>query len=341
MDMDPNKSLRFVPLPFGTFFLMIFVVGTFFMTCDNLMDTNLIMVVAHALAFAPLSHTLRNYHDSLLKLGCQLREFTMNDSKCYCCTVRHVHPDTGARIPCDRDVVKTCIDSWFGSSVAFDAFVQHSLFDKVGIGRPRVPFDVWALSCLPRFWGNLDKIAVRLGQRQWHGALLYFGNMVVDLVVMWPVWFACFWAATYIARRRLSSRCADITSSLCVAIVSRGLALVLVILSIHVTKALGPLAIIAVCCLIVLPVSLVCGVRARCPLPGACAHGSMFSRQQPIHTGAGADLASDAAVNVVGRGSDQPHETDWEDFTLDIRSVPLEHRITFYVPASLQRIDPH
>eukprot|EP00927_Polykrikos_kofoidii_P047218 TRINITY_DN4131_c0_g1_i22.p1 TRINITY_DN4131_c0_g1~~TRINITY_DN4131_c0_g1_i22.p1 ORF type:complete len:205 (-),score=24.62 TRINITY_DN4131_c0_g1_i22:557-1090(-) len=173
-----------------------------------------------------------------------------------------------------------------------------------------------ALSFLPVFWGHMDKVAVRLGQSQWHGALLYGVGMVGDILVWRPVALACMWALTRMARRRLDSCCADITVSLGVATFWTGFGLVLQFLHILVVKALGPLAIIAFCCLMVIPVCLVYGVRVHSRLSGARADGSMSSRQQPIHAGFGADIASDAAVNVLGKGSDQLDEADSEDSTL-------------------------
>merc|ERR1719215_977255 len=74
---------------------------------------------------------LRKYQDVVAQLKGQMEDFSFHASQCYCCSVGHVHPDTGARLPCDRVAVGACVDAWFGSSQAFDTLVQRRLFDKV------------------------------------------------------------------------------------------------------------------------------------------------------------------------------------------------------------------
>lgn len=44
----------------------------------------------------------------------QLHTFRMQDTLCFCCSNQHRHPDTGAEIPCDRELVYLKLKEWYG-----------------------------------------------------------------------------------------------------------------------------------------------------------------------------------------------------------------------------------
>jgi len=73
-------------------------------------------------------------------LPTQLREFSIRDSKCFCCTHNHHHPVTGDAIrQCDRKLVNNTVSSWFRRSdedvdvglSQFDAYVRGPFRDSV------------------------------------------------------------------------------------------------------------------------------------------------------------------------------------------------------------------
>lgn len=86
----------------------------------------------------------------------------MKQTKCGCCAVNHVHPETGAKILCDRHVVEACVRSWFGKISSFEKYVR-STFDvnlrqQLGI-QYAFPYS-WALCALsPVLWAEMDVIA--------------------------------------------------------------------------------------------------------------------------------------------------------------------------------------
>merc|ERR1719330_77507 len=43
----------------------------------------------------------------------QLGSFSIHDSECFCCACNHVHPETGAEVPCDRELVYAQLVGWF------------------------------------------------------------------------------------------------------------------------------------------------------------------------------------------------------------------------------------
>ena len=69
----------------------------------------------------------------------QLREFRMQDTLCSCCSKEHRDPDTGAVIPCDRELVYMKLKEWYGQAPdmddefleRFNSLIQKSLADSV------------------------------------------------------------------------------------------------------------------------------------------------------------------------------------------------------------------
>ncbi len=53
--------------------------------------------------------------DDIAALPQQLSNFSITSSECYCCSVHHVHPETGDEIPCDRQVVFRTLQDWYGT----------------------------------------------------------------------------------------------------------------------------------------------------------------------------------------------------------------------------------
>ncbi|OLQ00652.1 hypothetical protein AK812_SmicGene16653 [Symbiodinium microadriaticum] len=50
----------------------------------------------------------------------QLRNFRVQDAKCLCCSIDHRDPITGARLPCDREVLYATMKEWYGGDAAGD-----------------------------------------------------------------------------------------------------------------------------------------------------------------------------------------------------------------------------
>eukprot|EP00929_Paragymnodinium_shiwhaense_P032432 TRINITY_DN17969_c0_g1_i15.p1 TRINITY_DN17969_c0_g1~~TRINITY_DN17969_c0_g1_i15.p1 ORF type:complete len:487 (+),score=14.75 TRINITY_DN17969_c0_g1_i15:679-2139(+) len=47
-------------------------------------------------------------------LGEQLLKFSMVEAECFCCTHDHEHPETHAKLPCDRKLVNNTLEEWYG-----------------------------------------------------------------------------------------------------------------------------------------------------------------------------------------------------------------------------------
>ncbi|CAE7745244.1 unnamed protein product [Symbiodinium sp. CCMP2456] len=66
----------------------------------------------------------------------QLKTFEVQNAACFCCENGHKHPDTGADIPCDRELVYRKLEDWYGSPTdifgdehlrRFNSLVHHRL----------------------------------------------------------------------------------------------------------------------------------------------------------------------------------------------------------------------
>merc|ERR1719217_1087717 len=58
-------------------------------------------------------HKVRSIIQKLQTLAKQQGHFSIRDADCFCCSNRHVHPETGEALPCDGEVIFSTLKSWF------------------------------------------------------------------------------------------------------------------------------------------------------------------------------------------------------------------------------------
>ena len=113
---------------------------------------------------------------SMAELEDQLRSFRIQNCRCFCCSMDHIHPETKAPLPCDRELILQTVKKWYFQSLSspqeietasdephwekFNQTAQQELLpivlDSVGTGRTCISYFstlVWAAS-LPSliFW---------------------------------------------------------------------------------------------------------------------------------------------------------------------------------------------
>eukprot|EP00929_Paragymnodinium_shiwhaense_P052680 TRINITY_DN2638_c0_g1_i1.p1 TRINITY_DN2638_c0_g1~~TRINITY_DN2638_c0_g1_i1.p1 ORF type:complete len:670 (-),score=69.24 TRINITY_DN2638_c0_g1_i1:35-2044(-) len=71
---------------------------------------------------------LQVLQEELKKLSEQLKNFSIRSTSCYCCSNEHKHPETLARIPCDRKLIYKTLDRWCGPLLGPDT-TQHDHLD--------------------------------------------------------------------------------------------------------------------------------------------------------------------------------------------------------------------
>lgn len=75
--------------------------------------------IVHGIIFLPycvLARAQMKHAANLANLERQVSSYSIRHADCYCCSNSHVHPDTGACLPCDRELVCTSIAHWYGGA---------------------------------------------------------------------------------------------------------------------------------------------------------------------------------------------------------------------------------
>eukprot|EP00929_Paragymnodinium_shiwhaense_P063720 TRINITY_DN31853_c0_g2_i1.p1 TRINITY_DN31853_c0_g2~~TRINITY_DN31853_c0_g2_i1.p1 ORF type:complete len:467 (-),score=11.64 TRINITY_DN31853_c0_g2_i1:363-1640(-) len=120
----------------------------------------------------PIAYTITSLIVELRMVKDQVKNFRIRDSKCFCCTHRHKHPDGGTRIPCDRELVYATLRRWQRPSLhedsdaaaldAFDAQVRYGLCQMLSrsLNKYGYSYKDCAHSCLAAVWGGCDAVAV-------------------------------------------------------------------------------------------------------------------------------------------------------------------------------------
>ena len=107
----------------------------------------------------------------LKELPGQLREFRVQDAKCFCCSHNHRHPDTGEVLLCDREMMFKMLKKWFGKAddlqeehlEVFNRLVHEDLAPQVlkSVGSDILPFNYCILALIQRllcsYWVSEDK----------------------------------------------------------------------------------------------------------------------------------------------------------------------------------------
>eukprot|EP00927_Polykrikos_kofoidii_P083097 TRINITY_DN8429_c0_g1_i11.p1 TRINITY_DN8429_c0_g1~~TRINITY_DN8429_c0_g1_i11.p1 ORF type:complete len:395 (-),score=36.87 TRINITY_DN8429_c0_g1_i11:64-1185(-) len=209
MESDSEKVMCLRPLAYGRIFICGFSSTIISMTVRNVWPSA--FYVVHALPIIALLHNMRRYQDAMEKLSGQLLEFSMDASKCYCCQVCHVHPDTSAHISCDREAVQMCIESWWGSFDAFTDFVRNCLHGRLArdVGCAGVPYWLVLWIGLPYLWSFMDNISTKWRQNSYDDVTMTTFHFIVLYFLTLPCFKAGWFAVSYGARRRLSSRFTD------------------------------------------------------------------------------------------------------------------------------------
>eukprot|EP00930_Biecheleria_cincta_P089001 TRINITY_DN78258_c0_g1_i1.p1 TRINITY_DN78258_c0_g1~~TRINITY_DN78258_c0_g1_i1.p1 ORF type:complete len:579 (+),score=55.19 TRINITY_DN78258_c0_g1_i1:132-1868(+) len=112
------------------------------------------------LPLAPSVMFIRSFHQERLDLKRQLKEFSVRETKCFCCTHHHRHPDNGSPLMCDREHVYDSIAQWYGNGnrrlglECFDRTIRGQLKEDLHrtLGKSwNIPYHYTLLVGLPSF----------------------------------------------------------------------------------------------------------------------------------------------------------------------------------------------
>mmetsp|Transcript_27489 Transcript_27489/g.63567 ORF Transcript_27489/g.63567 Transcript_27489/m.63567 type:complete len:561 (+) Transcript_27489:137-1819(+) len=150
------------------------------------------LVFFHTLMFMVSIHWFRVYARGLEKLQVQLNTFTVAQAKCFCCSVNHIDPTSGARMFCDKEAVTECIVEWFGGVDDFELYVQRDLrahfWKQFGqLGGRTFPFNLCVASSTPRIWAHMDKVSAYWSQGDWSTGAYYLLQGIAYSLILYPM----------------------------------------------------------------------------------------------------------------------------------------------------------
>ena len=160
---------------------------------DNAVEGLLGVVVPAALvaSFAayPAVATARNYFQQLDIMKQQLLAISFDTTRSSCCDQNHKSP-SGQSMLCDREVVKECVNIWFGSQEAFEETVRSEVLEILTINlSERVFTTTWVLAVSsPFIWTFMD-LSASVWNIPWDASLLThhsFGFMI-EALAAWLV----------------------------------------------------------------------------------------------------------------------------------------------------------
>lgn len=106
--------------------------------------------------------TFRAYFRSVNELETIVRQFTVKDTLCFCCSNDHRAPD-GSVMACDRKIVFKCITTWFGSLSNFETRVQEQVARCLDeqLAREVFTYRQCAASAMPVLWHFMDSASTK------------------------------------------------------------------------------------------------------------------------------------------------------------------------------------
>ena len=152
-------------------------------TLENLVVPMAAAGAAGLLLGYPTVKLMRGYFRSIEAMARQLSNVSFDSCHCSCCDQEHVTP-TGQPMICDREVVRQCVLTWFGSEEAFEESVRSEVLEILRTDLERAFSLEWALGVtMPAVLADVDFAAThaRLQQYDWMAAYL------IDGLVLWLI----------------------------------------------------------------------------------------------------------------------------------------------------------
>eukprot|EP00929_Paragymnodinium_shiwhaense_P043230 TRINITY_DN22264_c0_g2_i2.p1 TRINITY_DN22264_c0_g2~~TRINITY_DN22264_c0_g2_i2.p1 ORF type:complete len:676 (+),score=21.27 TRINITY_DN22264_c0_g2_i2:262-2289(+) len=175
----------------------------------GLVQSKVLHLVA-ALAVFPLVASIVSLVKEMEQIQGEVEGYSMRDTKCYCCTHNHVHPDTGKPIPCDRRLIYTTLHEWWkktsqrselqcserqvqlrdtdGSDVAVEEFNEKVKLNLLNVVR-RTHSSLLVCSygdilcaAIPTMWAACDRVIMLIVQHHGYEACLHW---VLEYLSMW------------------------------------------------------------------------------------------------------------------------------------------------------------
>eukprot|EP00929_Paragymnodinium_shiwhaense_P039241 TRINITY_DN20633_c0_g2_i1.p1 TRINITY_DN20633_c0_g2~~TRINITY_DN20633_c0_g2_i1.p1 ORF type:complete len:590 (+),score=38.35 TRINITY_DN20633_c0_g2_i1:215-1984(+) len=121
------------------------------------------------------AYVIQGHIENVGVLQEELSTFEMQRTRCFCCSNNHCHPETGAPLSCDRNMVYSTLAGWLPSTAeggsegahltAFNDEVRSTLHEYVTRVLPErqlfLRYVDFLFALLPQAWNNIDGLIFR------------------------------------------------------------------------------------------------------------------------------------------------------------------------------------
>lgn len=132
--------------------------------------------------------TFRSYFLSIKQCQREMKEFELERASCECCTLNHVSPE-GELMACDRKILGTCIEQWFGSVAEFEGRVRAEMETRLSsqLWSEMMSYKQCLVSMVPLLWGTMDLYLAEMRVLLEHHDR-YEGGGILELVRGLSLW---------------------------------------------------------------------------------------------------------------------------------------------------------
>eukprot|EP00438_Fugacium_kawagutii_P006810 Skav218538 [mRNA] locus=scaffold2478:569595:571127:- [translate_table: standard] len=144
--------------------------------------------VLAAFCFYTSISTFRSYFQSIRQCQREMKHFELQRASCWCCTSNHISPD-GQPMPCDRKILSTCIQQWFGSVAEFERQVRAEMETRLSsqLWSEMMSYKQCLLSMAPLLWSTMDLFSAEINFHvEFHGR--YIDGGILELVRGLSLW---------------------------------------------------------------------------------------------------------------------------------------------------------
>eukprot|EP00928_Gymnodinium_smaydae_P031181 TRINITY_DN2296_c4_g1_i1.p1 TRINITY_DN2296_c4_g1~~TRINITY_DN2296_c4_g1_i1.p1 ORF type:complete len:509 (-),score=27.08 TRINITY_DN2296_c4_g1_i1:183-1709(-) len=141
------------------------------------------MIVAIVLPTLSLIGQVRRFAREVAAIKEQARCISISESQCFCCSCGHMHPMTGATLPCDRDYIYPAIALRSGSLEIGNEFLRESINSifKLRIG---LPYRTVLFIGLPMAWVSIGMAAIAVQGGRSHATLGHLNCASRDVLIV-------------------------------------------------------------------------------------------------------------------------------------------------------------
>lgn len=126
-----------------------------------------------------------------------LRSFSLNTARCFCCDIGHALPGSGRTLECDRILIEQSVINWFGTVARFDDYVTNTVYKNVPVDA-LMPYRYLAIGCSPLAHVHMYTLAADFSEESIRAGV--YG--VFEAFLYGPVAFnIMFWILKWAAQR--------------------------------------------------------------------------------------------------------------------------------------------